>query len=68
MLSRIDEIEAKPEDVLNLVVARSIAEKRTVISALNQARGNISKTAKLLDISRPTLYSLIERLGIKIED
>jgi two-component system NtrC family response regulator len=54
-------------NTLNLAMARSIAEKRTIMRALEQEDGNISKAAKLLDVSRPTLYSLIERLGISID-
>jgi two-component system NtrC family response regulator len=54
-------------NTLNLAMARSIAEKRTIMRALEQEDGNISKAAKLLDVSRPTLYSLIERLGISMD-
>jgi two-component system NtrC family response regulator len=52
---------------LNLSRARSITEKRTIEKALAQAAGNLSRASKLLDISRPTLYALIERLGIDVE-
>ena len=59
-----------PEDadevgtVFNLALARSISDKRAIMRALDHEDGNISKAAKLLDVSRPTLYSLMERLGI----
>ena len=56
------------ENTLNLAMARSITEKRTITRALDQTEGNISKAAKLLDVSRPTLYALIERLDVHIED
>jgi two-component system NtrC family response regulator len=62
-----DDAEA-PENSLNLAMARSITEKRTITRALDQAEGNISKAAKLLEVSRPTLYALIERLDVKIEE
>jgi two-component system NtrC family response regulator len=55
------------ENTLNLAMARNISDKRTIMRALEQEEGNISKTAKVLDVSRPTLYTLIERLGIAID-
>ena len=55
------------EQTLNLAMARNISDKRTIMRALDQEDGNITKAAKLLDVSRPTLYSLIERLGIIID-
>ena len=55
------------EQTFNLAMARNISDKRTIMRALDQEDGNISKAAKLLDVSRPTLYSLIERLGIIID-
>jgi two-component system NtrC family response regulator len=55
------------EDTLSLSVARSYAEARAIHRAMQAAEGNISKAAKLLDVSRPTLYSLIERLNIDVE-
>ncbi|MFT5221392.1 MAG: two-component system NtrC family response regulator [Gammaproteobacteria bacterium] len=51
----------------NLAIARSITEKRTVEKALAESAGNITKAASLLDVSRPTLYALMERLGIEAE-
>jgi len=66
--STLKQIENEAEDSLNLAIARSIAEKRTIVRALEQVEGNISNAAKLLNISRPTLYTLIERLNIDIEE
>lgn len=54
------------EDSLNLLHARSAVEKRVIRRALNEASGNVSQAAKLLDVTRPTLYSLIERLNIEL--
>ncbi len=54
------------EDALTLALVRNTAEKRAILRALKEVGGNISKAAKLLDVSRPTLYSLIERLGIEL--
>ena len=55
------------EGSFNLALARSIADKRAIKRALEHEDGNISRAAKLLEVSRPTLYSLIERLGIDVK-
>jgi DNA-binding NtrC family response regulator len=43
---------------------RGKIEKQRVIETLELCRHNISKTAKMLGISRPTVYSLKRRYGI----
>ncbi len=58
-----------PENTENsqtLAMIRNTAEKRAIVRALKEVGGNISKAAKLLDVSRPTLYSLVDRLGIEL--
>jgi two-component system NtrC family response regulator len=60
-----EEIE-ETEDTLNLKIIRSTAERRAIRRALQETDSNISEAAKLLDITRPTLYSLMERLNIDI--
>ncbi len=45
---------------------RNIAERRAIRRALQQTDNNISDAAKLLDVTRPTLYSLLERLHIEV--
>ncbi|MBL8705759.1 MAG: PEP-CTERM-box response regulator transcription factor [Rhodospirillales bacterium] len=54
--------------VVNLREARNLAEKRAIESALAGAGGNISKAAKLLGVSRPTLYTLISEYGISVKE
>jgi two-component system NtrC family response regulator len=44
--------------------AREALEREILENALNENNGNISKTAKALGISRPTLYDLISRYGL----
>jgi two-component system NtrC family response regulator len=51
---------------LNLRDARRRAEREAVQVALAQAGGNMSQAARLLGISRPTLYDLVEELGIAL--
>jgi two-component system, NtrC family, response regulator len=46
-------------EYLNLRVARKRAETQAVRQALAVARGNLSRAAELLGVTRPTLYDLI---------
>jgi two-component system NtrC family response regulator len=46
---------------LNLRVARQRAEAQAARQALAVARGNLSRAAELLGVTRPTLYDLLER-------
>lgn len=50
---------------LNLRAAREAADRQAIRRALAQSDGNMSNTARLLGISRPTLYDLMKqyRLG-----
>jgi two-component system NtrC family response regulator len=57
-----------PAAVVNLREARNLAEKRAIEAALAGTGGNISKAAKLLGVSRPTLYTLISEYGIAVKD
>ena len=50
---------------LDLRVTREAAEQRAVLAALARADGTIAKAADLLGVSRPTLYDLMHRLGLK---
>ncbi len=44
--------------------ARQDLERDVIVRALRENNNNISKTARMLGISRPTLYELMSRLGI----
>lgn len=59
--------EAENAMVLNLKQVRDKAERTAVLNAIAQSQGNISKAAKLLGISRPTLYDVVKKHGIAIE-
>lgn len=52
-------------DVLNLKAAREAADRRVIRHALARSEGNISSTAKLLGISRPTLYDLLRQYDLQ---
>lgn len=59
---------ATPDDAdaaLDLRVIRDNAEKHAIIAALGRVNGNVLKAAELLGVSRPTLYDLMHRLGLK---
>ncbi|HTN13766.1 MAG TPA: PEP-CTERM-box response regulator transcription factor [Sphingomonadaceae bacterium] len=49
---------------LNLKSAREQADRRVIRHALARSEGNISNTAKLLGISRPTLYDLLKQYDL----
>jgi two-component system NtrC family response regulator len=53
---------------LNLRMVRQAAETQAIRQALVRAGGNISRTAELLGITRPTLYDLMGKYGIRAED
>lgn len=50
---------------LDLRTIRDAAEQRAVITALGRVNGNVVKAAELLGVSRPTLYDLMHRFGLK---
>ena len=54
-----------PEEMLNLKAAREQADRRMIRQALARSEGNISNTAKLLGISRPTLYDLLKQYDMQ---
>ncbi|MEO0062990.1 MAG: Transcriptional regulatory protein ZraR, partial [Pseudomonadota bacterium] len=49
---------------LNLKSAREQADRRVIRHALARSEGNISSTARLLGISRPTLYDLLKQYDL----
>ena len=57
---------AAPEaaEPLNLKAVREAADRAAIAQALARTSGNISSTAKLLGISRPTLYDLLKSYDI----
>jgi len=52
----------------NLKEVREIAETMAIKRALSHTLNNVSNTAKLLGISRPTLYSLLTKYGIQVDE
>jgi len=58
-----DDAEA---DILNLREVRKVAESQAIKRSLAHASGNISKAAKMLGITRPTLYDLLDKYDIQV--
>lgn len=52
-------------EVKTLRQVREEAEKDAVVRVLAWVNGNMSRAAELLGVSRPTLYDLINRFGLK---
>jgi two-component system NtrC family response regulator len=44
---------------------RETAEREAVVRVLGRVNGNVSKAAEVLGVSRPTLYDLMERFGLR---
>ncbi|MEL7217489.1 MAG: PEP-CTERM-box response regulator transcription factor [Pseudomonadota bacterium] len=60
----LEESEEQAAEVLNLKSAREQSDRRVIRHALARSEGNISSTAKLLGISRPTLYDLLKQYDL----
>ncbi|MDR2838692.1 MAG: PEP-CTERM-box response regulator transcription factor [Azonexus sp.] len=68
-ISRADiGLEASPAErteFINLRQIRDDAERNAVVTALGRTNGNLLRAAEILGVSRPTLYDLMHRLGLK---
>jgi len=51
--------------LFNLKEVRTRAERQAIRQAISITDGNVSRTAELLGVSRPTLYDLMEKYGIR---
>ena len=60
----LDQIEDEDAMPLNLKCAREQSDRKIIRHALARTEGNISNTAKLLGISRPTLYDLLKQYDL----
>jgi len=58
-------VSPKTEESINLRQVREEVEYKALVKALARADGNITKSADLLGVSRPALYDLMKRHGLK---
>ncbi len=60
-------VPEQPDDdnAFDLRTIREKAERNAIISAMGRVNGNVVKAAEMLGVSRPTLYDLMHRLGLK---
>lgn len=56
---------ADDDNLFDLRIIREKAERNAIISAMGRVNGNVVKAAEMLGVSRPTLYDLMHRLGLK---
>ena len=56
------------ESFVNLRRAREIAERRIVANVLQRTGGNLTAAARILEVSRPTLYSLLRQHSLVLSD
>jgi two-component system NtrC family response regulator len=62
----LDLDQASQEDLfLNLKAAREQTDRKAIRQAIARTEGNISGAAKLLGISRPTLYDLLKQYDLQ---
>lgn len=55
-------------ELLNLRQVREEAERRAVVRVLARTNGNIARAADVLGVSRPSLYDLMNRFGLRREN
>ena len=65
----LDLSTADDEDVMpfNLREIRANAERHAILRALNHCHGKIAQTSRLLGVTRPTLYTLLEKYNIQVK-
>ncbi|MCL2876063.1 MAG: PEP-CTERM-box response regulator transcription factor [Betaproteobacteria bacterium] len=52
-------------EYLNLRRVREAAERQAVVRVLARTNGNVARAAEVLGVSRPSLYDLMSRFGLK---
>jgi two-component system NtrC family response regulator len=59
------QVNTKP---LSLKEAKEQTELKMITEALERNRGNVSKSAKELEITRPTLHDLMKKYNLSKQD
>ncbi len=58
------ELNEEDRDVQSLSEARAVAERRQIIKALGRTGGQVAEAARLLKVSRTTLWEKMHKLGL----
>lgn len=61
----LDEVSAENTIPIDLRTIRDAAERQAIIAAVSRSNNNLARAADLLGISRPTLYDLMHKFGLK---
>lgn len=61
----LDTESSESSEFIDLRKVRDDAERQAIVTALGRTNGNLLRTSEILGISRPTLYDLMHRLGLK---
>ena len=61
----LDEVSTEDAMPIDLRTIRDDAERKAIIAAVSRSNGNLARAADLLGISRPTLYDLMHKFGLK---
>lgn len=56
------------DEAIELRAVREAADRRAIAQALARADGNVSGAARLLGVSRPTLYDLLKQYGMRADE
>ena len=59
------DVEGAEPKIFNLRQVRDDAERGAIMQVLGKVDGNIARAAEMLGVSRPTLYDLMKRFGIR---
>ncbi|MEO8938086.1 MAG: PEP-CTERM-box response regulator transcription factor [Burkholderiaceae bacterium] len=59
------DVEGAEPKIFNLRQVRDDAERGAIMQVLGKVDGNIARAAEMLGVSRPTLYDLMRRFGIR---
>ncbi len=59
------DVESAEPKIFNLRQVRDDAERGAILQVLGKVDGNIARAAEMLGVSRPTLYDLMRRFGIR---
>ncbi len=61
-------VESEPPASASLREARAQAERQALVEVLSHHQGNISRAARELKVSRPTLHSLLDKHRVSAKD